>query len=178
MDWSRRAAIPVVLLRSHTKLDSLGVEYGRLGSIIFPNCPGLSEGQKPLVKKLSAETKKAVRLFGGAAMPAHFPPFVGHGSYRSLTNKRIGALLKNGKRMRRELYKTWSVFAAQFHFARGLYLTLASGRLDDENAAREVAAEMCADLKRRGLPIRHAGSFGFDFAAAEWFKTGHAIAMW
>lgn len=61
-----------------------------------------------------------------------------------------------------------SDFAAEFHFVHGLYLTLASRRLDDENAAREVAAEMCADLKRRGLPMRHAGSFGFDFAAAEW----------
>jgi len=40
--------------------------------------------------------------------------------------------------------------------------------LNDEKAAREVVAEMCADLKGRGLPIRHAGSFGFDFAAAEW----------
>ena len=85
MNWAGRAAIPVVLLRSHTKLDSLGVEYGRLGSVIFPTCSGLSQGQKTLLKKLSAETKNSVRLFGGAAIPAHFPPFVGHGAYRPLS---------------------------------------------------------------------------------------------
>lgn len=168
MNWAHRAAIPVVLLRSHTKLDSLGVEYGRLGSAIFPNCRGLSERHNILVNRLSAETKNAVRLFGGAAIPAHFPPFVGNPTYRLLTSKRIGALLKNGKRMRRHFEQSLSAFAAEFHFAHGLYLTLASAQLDDEKAAREIVAEMCAELKGSGLPMRHAGSFGFDFAAAEW----------
>jgi hypothetical protein len=70
-------------------------------------------------------------------------------------------------------------FAAELDFAHGLYVTLASTRLDSEKAAREIAAEMCSDLKKTGLPLRHAGSFGFDFGAAEWAqdRTRHRYVV-
>jgi hypothetical protein len=60
--------------------------------------------------------------------------------------------------------------SAELHFAHGLYVTLASARTLDEHGARDVVAALCADLGRRGLPLRHAESFGFDFGAAEWSR--------
>ena len=50
----------------------------------------------------------------------------------------------------------------------GLYVTLGSRETLDEAAARQAAAAMSEELREVGFPIRHAGSFGFDFAATEW----------
>jgi len=75
VNWARRWEIPVVLVRSHTKLDSLGLEYGRLGSAVFVACDKrVAAAKRQRLQDLAGEMRNAVRLFGGAALPAHFPP--------------------------------------------------------------------------------------------------------
>lgn len=158
--------VPVVMVRSHTKLDSLGAEYGRLGSVTFVDW---AKNRGSRLKELPAETRNAVRLLGGAALPAHFPPYVGTPLYRALTNKRIAAMLRNSRRASRHFAAALPGLAAELHYVHGLYVTLSSQQPLDEATARHAAAEMSGDLAKAGLPIRHAGSFGFDFAATEWF---------
>ncbi len=172
LECARRWSVPVVMVRSHTKLDSLGAEYGRLGSVAFVRwkehrCGG---GSSP-IENLPTETRNAVRLFGGAALPAHFPPYIGQSRYRELTNKRVAAMLRNSRRASRHFASALRGLTAELHFAHGLYVTLGSKRPLDEASARQAAAEMSDDLSRAGFPIRHAGSFGFDFAAAEWYHN-------
>jgi hypothetical protein len=110
-----------------------------------------------------------VRLLGGAALPAHFPPFVGSAAYWDLTQRRVAAILRNGRSMARHFAAKLPELSAELHFAHGLYVTLRGRRPLDEASARQAAADMSNDLRARGFPIRHAGSFGFDFAATEWF---------
>jgi hypothetical protein len=164
VNWARRRQLPIVLVRSHTKLDSLGVEYGRLGSAVF-----MSGARQEWLTQLAAETRNAVRLLGSAALPAHFPPYVGTRAYRVLTNKRVATILQNSRRAARIFGATLRCSFDQPHIAHGLYMTLASKRALDEQQARRIAADMSRDLSKIGLPLRHAGSFGFDFAATEWF---------
>jgi len=170
--WARRRNVPVVMVRSHTKLDSLGAEYGRLGSAAFVRRgqdAAWAAGSK--FRELPPAMRNAVRLLGGAALPAHFPPYTGTSAYRKLTNKRVAAMLRNGRRSARYFASVLPHLTAELHFAHGLYVTLNSRQPLSEASARRAAAEMSDDLGRTGLPIRHAGSFGFDFAATEWFHN-------
>ncbi|WIW49642.1 hypothetical protein ML401_16660 [Bradyrhizobium sp. 62B] len=169
LSWARRYGIPLVLVRSHNKLDSLGAEYGRLGSAVFVQDNEREPRTKFPWPRLSAETRNAVRLLGGAALPAHFPPFVGSAAYLALTKRRVAAILRNGRHMVRHFAANIPALAAELHFAHGLYVTLRGSRPLDEPSARQAAEDMSNDLRAEGFPIRHAGSFGFDFAATEWF---------
>ncbi|WP_028136546.1 hypothetical protein [Bradyrhizobium japonicum] len=165
--WARQYDIPLVLVRSHNKLDSLGAEYGRLGSAVFV------DGNEPRTEHpwahLACETRNAVRLLGGAALPAHFPPFVGTAAYWDLTQRRVAAILRNGRSMARHFAAKMPELSAELHFAHGLYVTLRARHPLDEASARQAAEDMSNDLRAESFPIRHAGSFGFDFAATEWF---------
>jgi hypothetical protein len=170
--WARRWNVPVAMVRSHNKLDSLGAEYGRLGSVVFVDWTAQRwPTGRSIIKELPAETRNAVRLLGGAALPAHFPPYIGIPRYRELTDKRVAAILRNSRHARRYFAATLQGLTAELNFAHGLYVTLDGGQSLDEAAARQAAAALSHDLSQNGFPIRHAGSFGFDFAATEWFHN-------
>ena len=170
LNWARRCRLPIVLVRSHTKLDSLGLEYGRLGSAIFIGAKRqVRTREQDLVRILANGMRQAVRLFGGAALPAHFSPFVGKSDYRALTDGRVASILRNSRRTARYFRQALGGSSAQSHFTHGLYLTLVPRRAVNEAGARQLAADLSADLGKAGMPLRHAGSFGFDFGAIEWF---------
>jgi len=173
--WAQRGKLPVVMVRSHNKLDSLGAEYGRLGSAVFVGWR--EQGAQPghaMAGRLATDTRNAVRLLGGAALPAHFPPYVGKSAYWALTKARVAAILRNGRHAARLFVRELASLAAELHFTHGLYVTLRTGHPLDETSARQAAKAMSGDLRRKGYPIRHAGSFGFDFAATEWVRDAIA----
>jgi hypothetical protein len=162
------------MVRSHNKLDSLGVEYGRLGSAVFINSRDYADTAKPrLQQRLMEEMRKSLRLFGGAALPAHFPPYVGGTVYRALADKRVALILQNCRRTARYFSRRLVGLTNELDFAHGLYVTLAPAEPINEKQARDTTEEMCSDLRQAGLALRHAGSFGFDFAAAEWGRDRH-----
>ena len=81
----------------------------------------------------------------------------------------MASILRNSRRTSRALSHVLKASPETLHSFHGLYLTLPPAEEIDENQARQMALELSADLSKAGMPIRHAGSFGFDFGATEWF---------
>ncbi len=168
LNWARKARTPVALVRSHTKLDSLGIEYGRLGSAMFLAFP-----EVPLVKlarwrKTTSRTRDLVRLLGNAALPAHFCPFIGSSGYWQLSSRRNAAMLRNGRYMVRTLMEKLGRAAVR-PYVHGMFAALVPPSCWSETEAAGEAEQLAAALAGGGLPVRHAGSFGFDFVAADSF---------
>jgi hypothetical protein len=162
--WARRHDVPLALARSHNKLDSLGIEYGRLGSIVL----AWRRSSSQWMRELARETRNAIRLLGVAAIPAHLPPFADHAEYARLSAARTARLIRNARHLARRL-RASPVGPGVMLYPHALYLTIApSGELRVRDVKRACAG-LCASLAAAGLPARHAGSFGFDFIALEWF---------
>ncbi len=143
VDWARRAQLPIALVRSHAKLDCLGIEYGRLGSIQYVGDE--QDGRHAWLKPLVAETHEAIRLFGAAALPSHFPPFAGHDAYRICTARRTAAILRNTRRAARRL-------VGHFRLRRGAQVSAQS--LSD--ACTRRAARIGRRLARRRRTVLHS----------------------
>ncbi|HKG99453.1 MAG TPA: hypothetical protein VKB08_01845 [Bradyrhizobium sp.] len=161
------AGIPVVLVRSHTKLDSLGIEYGRLGSAVFLMPTRNNKVfRREWFEKLTQETREAVRLFGAAAVPAHLPPFAGDAIFERLNVQRTAKIIRNTRRLAQRL---GAMGILPRTYAHGLYITFSGMSHSDLDCAKAAAKMLAEHLQNAGLPVRHAGSFGFDFVAIDSF---------
>jgi hypothetical protein len=172
--WAAHANLPLALVRSHAKLDCLGVEYGRLGSIVLAApLRGILSGRLPWIRGIAQQTNESVRLFGAAPSPSAFPPFAGTRQFERCSVMRVAAIIRNNRRMARLLAAALGGSQVSA-FQHGLYLTLAPREHLSTPSAKHLAAALSDELASVALPVSHAGSFGFDFVAIEWF----ADACW
>jgi len=159
----------LALVRSHAKLDCLGIEYGRLGSVVIAaSLQDILTGRLKWLTGLTRETNESIRLLGAAPIPANFPPFAAGRAFEHCTVQRIAAIIRSNRRMARLLSDRLGTTQV-VPFQHGLYFTLKPAGDPSVRDATDLAASLCRELTASGLPVAHAGSFGFDFVAIEWF---------
>jgi len=164
---SVRMGTPIALVRSHAKLDSLGVEYGRLGSVVLV---APAAGKAPASRWMSELTPKiqdAMRLLGAGPILAHFPPFESSDDYAACSAIRTASIIRSTHRLAQVLSSRLPPDRLRI-FQHGLYLTIALSGNGSVDEVKRAAGEMATQLAAHGLPVKHAGSFGFDFVAIEW----------
>ncbi len=152
--------LPVILVRSHTKLDCFGLDYGRLGSVVVMDGQDVSRAAQ--LDRLIADF---IRLTGSAALPLHFPPFAGGEDFVALTRARTAWTIRSTRMIAAQL-----TGHAVRCFAHGLYIVFFPETYADRSAASHAAKDLVSDLVEGGIPARHAGSFGFDFFGCDWFE--------
>ena len=169
--WALQAGVPLALVRSHAKLDSLGIEYGRLGSVVvMVAARDIRSGRSGWIRNLGRQTRESVRLLGTAPILAHFPPFAGNDEFERCSIARTAAIIRNNRRMTRRLASACQDSRSISAYQHGLYFTLSPEYGVRSDEVNDLAAALCEELSRRGLPVRHAGSFGFDFTAIDCFR--------
>lgn len=153
--------VPLVIVRSHVKLDCFGVEYGRLGSVVFVRPPGLSPARADQLSALLAAHRGASAWFGLKPNPAHLLPFAADDQFQQLNRARLRRVEENNAAATVWIGGGVGSVRAYHH---GKYVTVeppATTRveiLDGLGRFEQQAA-------RVGVPARRADSFGFDFIA-------------
>lgn len=166
IDAALRLGIPLVLVRSHLKLDFMGVEYGRLGSVVTLLGPDAPDDVRRLYDALVAVSHDVTCVLGMAAVPYNLIPGFDDPAFHALNNERIDRLRNNNAwgsdHVRRALF-LHGFNVVSYHHQLFFTVELASGESHEE--VKEKVEDLQRHLYARRLPVRRATSFGFDFVA-------------
>lgn len=164
-----RRDIVVVLVRSHTKLDGLGVEYARLGSISLLVAPEASLSTRGIFQKLILVIREAIAQCGSCCEPHHIPPYLGTNVFFHLNRLRLESLRESGKIITSRLAELYGERLLGFQHELFVSLPFSTEAERDEAAA---VIEKAAD--KAEIALSKAPSFGFDFMTYDYFRDGRS----
>ena len=151
--WALAHGATVVCLRSHLKLDQLGVEYSRLGSAVF-------FGNGPRLEQIMEAVEDTARTLGIGVPPVLLPPFFGDAEFVELNTLRLRRLREN---CRYVLGRLRDLKLGRFHHL--LFFSLDAGLTEEQ--LPEAADDLARLLKQACVLARRSGSFGHDFIAID-----------
>ena len=154
--------IPVALVRSHLKLDTLGLEAGRIGSVQLHTPAQCGAVQRQVIQAVAHLVPDVVRLFGIAPSIDRFFIVADEAELLELSTRRAERISENCAALADELKRAVpGIDVRRYH--HGMFLTLHHLDWTASTPVRTIAAEVSARCIGAGWHVAHATSFGFDF---------------
>ena len=153
VELALKLSVPLIMTRSHLKLDSLGVEYGSLGSILFFNCD-----EQEFVKKVALQ----ISLMGAFAPIKQVYPFLFNQEFKDVTTERTNMIRNNCQQMTKNL----EAFLKQSGLGLELYmhdLHLIIIYQSERLALLKLGKIFLKLCHMNNIEGRFCDSFGFDF---------------
>lgn len=156
--------ISCIVVRSHTKLDMLGTEYSKLGSVTYYIPFRIEHEKKIMVKNILKRNMDMLGMFGIWASPKDIPPFWNMSALNRLCSQRISALVKSNKyayiKLKEALMKK---IILPDH---SLFILIPMKQLDT-NILRKKLKIFVEMERQRDIPIAFATGFGFDIVVID-----------
>lgn len=157
-----RENVVCIMLRSHIKLDCLGLEYARLGSITFIIPPLLTRIKIDVCKSLIIQTSDLIAKTGTIFSPHAIFPLNNSEEFKILNKERVNLIRKNNCYAAKQvLLKSDAKFNIQ-RYHHGLFFTIETNTQSPSELSKQVNAYR-ERLNLRGIYAKIAPSFGFDF---------------
>jgi len=166
LERAQELALPIVLVRSHIKLDFLGVEYGRLGSASFFIPASTPERGVRLAEALMSLAADMTAVTGLMALPYHLPPGGDRPHFHEMNSRRLEKIMENNRccsRYLAPLLASHDIHVMEYHHQ--LFLSIEFTHPLSHDTIKELVDDLQTHMEENGLPVRRATSFGFDFIA-------------
>lgn len=152
----------VICVRSHLKLDSLGAEYGSLGSILV-----LHSNHEELIREIQTQ----VRLIGGLSELDGIYPFLFDSRFHAVNSKRNSRLREFGQKLVQDLRGLRLPEGVTLQtFAHDLFFYLQFSKAFFKSPETLKLPLLRSLLMAAQIPFKEAASFGFDFFVFKQFQ--------
>jgi len=161
VDRACELKLPIVMTRSHLKLDSFGWEYGSLGSLLFINFPE---------RTLYEQCHEYLSQVGGFAFLDQIYPFLFDQSLKDLNSWRVEQIRKNNLYISNEVKKNNSYLDGWITSKHHQLFHLAIYDRS-KNEILKIGERFVALCKVYDLEAYFCDSFGFDFFSLTHFDS-------
>ncbi len=161
--------IPCALVRSHLKLDSLGMEYSSLGSLCL-----VYRQPNTLCDFINEKFPKALSNMGGFATPKHIFPFYLDPEYQRLNNDRLSKVHVSNRAFyqllqQKDMFSTSEKLGLR-DFDHDMFCWISIQPNMGWDPFIDRLLEWTRSINDSGLPCRLTESFGWDFIALSAFR--------